>query len=122
MIKTTIHHPNPEHEKEIDEGCLILESWNDASDADVSIARACVEPGDTTKLHALKGVTERYLIIEGNGIVTVGDLESSEVKPGDVVVIPPGTRQKISNSGKFDLVFYCICTPRFTDECYESLE
>jgi hypothetical protein len=31
-------------------------------------------------------------------------------------------RQRIANTGTDDLVFYCICSPRFTQECYESLE
>jgi len=37
---------------------------------------------------------------------------------GDVVVIPPMTSQKIANTGTTDLVFYCVCTPPFTQECY----
>jgi mannose-6-phosphate isomerase-like protein (cupin superfamily) len=35
-----------------------------------------------------------------------------------VIVIPAGISQKITNKGKADLVFTCICTPRFTNECY----
>jgi len=40
---------------------------------------------------------------------------------GDVVVIPAGVSQQIVNCGARDLVFYCICSPRFTPECYEAL-
>jgi mannose-6-phosphate isomerase-like protein (cupin superfamily) len=76
----------------------------------------------TTALHRLKGVDECYLISEGTGNVEVGNLSPRPVKPEDVVVIPAGTPQQISNTGKTDLVFYCICTPRFTHECYEDLE
>jgi mannose-6-phosphate isomerase-like protein (cupin superfamily) len=118
-VKPAIHHPIQD-EKPIDEGCLIIESWNSESDESVSIARACVKSGVTTKLHMLKDVDERYLIIEGSGIMHVGDLEPTEVIHGDVVIIPAGTLQKISNTGKTDLVFYCICTPRFTDQCYQA--
>jgi mannose-6-phosphate isomerase-like protein (cupin superfamily) len=39
-----------------------------------------------------------------------------------VVVIPAGVSQQIQNEGQGDLVFYCICTPRFTPDCYEPLE
>jgi mannose-6-phosphate isomerase-like protein (cupin superfamily) len=35
-----------------------------------------------------------------------------------VVVIPAGTSQMITNTGKIDLVFYCVCTPRFTADRY----
>jgi mannose-6-phosphate isomerase-like protein (cupin superfamily) len=44
------------------------------------------------------------------------------VHPGDVVVIPAGTQQQITNEGTSDLVFYCVCSPRFTPGSYTSLE
>ena len=102
------------------ERCHILESWNDPADAAASIARARVEPGVATQPHRLRGVVERYLIIEGEGRATVDGVEAP-VRPGDVVVIPAGASQSIANTGAKDLVFYCICTPRFTQACYEAL-
>lgn len=102
--------------------CWILESWNDASDPAVSIARARVEPGVTTKLHRVRGVIERYLIVSGSGLATIGNLKPERVCPGDIVVIPEGMSQQISNDGVTDLIFYCICSPRFTEDCYEALE
>jgi mannose-6-phosphate isomerase-like protein (cupin superfamily) len=102
------------------EGCAILEAWNDASDPEVSIARATVAPGTTTQSHRLRGVAERYLMVQGSGVVHVGDLEQ-RVTPGDVVLVPPGVAQQITNCGDADLVFYCICSPRFRPECYEAL-
>ena len=44
--------------------------------------------------------------------------EPTMVSTGDVIVIPAGASQKITNTGKTDLVFYCVCTPRFTEACY----
>jgi mannose-6-phosphate isomerase-like protein (cupin superfamily) len=105
-----------------DERCYITEWWNSPADADVSIARARVEPGVTTRLHRLKNTAERYLILEGKGRVEIDGLASSVVGPGDVVVIPSGVSQRISNAGKSDLVFLAICTPRFTAEVYEAIE
>ena len=64
-------------------------------------------------------MVERYLIIEGEGR-TVGGAKS-DVRPGDVVLVPAGVSQQIANTGAGDLIFYCICTPRFTPECYEAL-
>ncbi|MDG4597484.1 MAG: cupin domain-containing protein [Candidatus Contendobacter sp.] len=104
------------------EGCFITEWWNGPSDADLSVARARVEPGVTTRWHRLRGVTERYLILEGQGQVDVGNLPPAEVGPGAVVLIPPGTRQRITNTGGTDLVFLALCTPRFTWTVYEDLE
>lgn len=114
-------HNNAASEYFFEEGCYITEWWNSLEDESVSIARARVEPGVTTKLHRLKGVTERYVILEGTGVVRVGDLPSAVVGPGDVVAMPPGTPQQISNIGSGDLVFLAICTPRFTREVYEGL-
>jgi mannose-6-phosphate isomerase-like protein (cupin superfamily) len=72
----------------------------------------------TTVAHHLSGAKEIYLIKSGRGIVKVGELEPTEVAEGDVVVIPPEASQKITNIGNVDLVFYCICTPKFTANCY----
>jgi mannose-6-phosphate isomerase-like protein (cupin superfamily) len=103
------------------EGCYITELSNSPADPAVSIAKARVEPNVTTTWHRLTGVTERYCILEGNGVVEVGDEAPKNVSVGDVVIIPPMTRQRISNIGQTDLIFLAICSPRFTPECYESI-
>ena len=121
-MKQFVHSPDPSDELPTGENCHILEVWNNETDNAVSLARARLEPGMTTKLHRLKGVDERYLIMAGTGIARVGDSGPVEVRPGDMVIIPSGISQQISNSGKDDLVFLCVCTPRFTRECYEALE
>ena len=33
-----------------------------------------------------------------------------------------GSDQRITNTGAADLVFDCLCSPRFLQECYTSLE
>jgi mannose-6-phosphate isomerase-like protein (cupin superfamily) len=104
------------------EGCYIIESLNVPIDEAVSIARARVPRGTTTQLHHLEGVTERYLIIAGRGRARVGNLEGIDLGPGDVVLIPPGVPQQIRTVGQEDLIFYCICNPRFRPECYVALE
>jgi mannose-6-phosphate isomerase-like protein (cupin superfamily) len=103
------------------EACWIAETLNDPNDPALSIARARVEPGVTTAWHRLRDVTERYLIVSGHGVVSVGDAAPTGVGPGDVVLIAPGVRQRIRNEGEVDLVFYALCTPRFTEACYEAL-
>ncbi len=104
------------------EGCFISEWLNNDVDPAVSIARARVEPGQTTRWHRLKDVTERYLILAGQGLAEVGKEEAHQLGPGDAIVIPPGSRQRIQNTGDGDLVFLAICTPRFTPECYEWVD
>ncbi len=103
------------------ERCHILEIGNDPQDPAVSIARARVRPGVCTRTHRLRATAERYLIEAGEGEVRVGDLRR-RVAPGDLVRIPPGQPQSIRNTGNDDLVFLCICTPRFEWQCYEDLE
>lgn len=104
------------------ERCHIVEVANDADDEELSIARARVEPGVTTAWHRVAGIAERYLIVSGTGRVEVGQEAPVMVGPGDVVRIPPGVRQRITNTAQTDLVFYALCTPRFRDAAYHSDE
>lgn len=94
------------------EGCFIRELSNSELDT-LSIAQARVEPGVTTRWHWLKGTWERYVIISGEGCVEVGELTPQTVGAGDVVIIPPSCRQRITNTGSVDLIFLALCTPRF---------
>ena len=109
-------------EFETDERCHIAEVANDPGDELVSIARARVEPGVTTAWHKLDNISERYIIVSGQGLVEIGDLEPIEVLQGDVVRIPPDMRQRITNTGHGDLVFYAVCAPPFRQDNYVGLE
>jgi mannose-6-phosphate isomerase-like protein (cupin superfamily) len=113
---------DPALEYATDERCHILELSNSAADQDLSIARARVAPGVTTAWHRVRGITERYVILEGTGRVEVGGMHAADVAPGDVVLIPPDALQRIENTGSSDLVFLALCTPRFRPENYEHAE
>ena len=102
------------------ERCHVVELLNRPGVPAVSLARARVEPGVTTQLHALD-VLEVYVILEGTGEMDAGDGRSLSVGPGDAVEIPAGTPQRIRNTGATDLVFLCLCLPRFTLEGYAAL-
>ena len=104
-----------------DEGCYITEISNSDDDQQMSIARARVAPGVTTKWHSLSGITERYVILEGEAEAEVGEMAPQLVTAGDVVIIPPGERQRITNVGNTDLIFLAVCTPRFEVSKYASL-
>ena len=103
-----------------EEGCFILELLNDPAEPDLSIARARVPAGTATRWHRLQETRERYLILQGNGRVEVGDDAPRNVGVGDVVNIPPMTRQRISNTDTQDLIFLAICSPRFQRQNYFS--
>jgi mannose-6-phosphate isomerase-like protein (cupin superfamily) len=121
-MRETVRHPRLTDEHLIDEGCFVLELSNVSDDPDVSIARARVPPGVTTRWHRLRGIVERYVVTEGIGMVEVGALSSQPVGPGDVIVIPPSCRQRITNTGDADLIFLAICSPRFVPDAYESID
>jgi mannose-6-phosphate isomerase-like protein (cupin superfamily) len=121
-VKEVIKRQNLSNEFYTPERCYITELANTPDDPDASIARARVEPGVTTRWHRLKGTTERYYIVEGRGRVEIGELPPQEVSVGDVVLIPPMCRQRITNIGAQDLVFLAICTPGFSNDVYEDID
>ena len=121
-MQAAIKHQNLSNEFYTAEKCYITELSNTPEDPDVSIARARVKPGVTTRWHWLKGTVERYYIVNGRGRVEVGKLPPQEVSAGDIVLIPPKCRQRITNIGSQDLVFLAICTPRFSNDVYEDIE
>jgi mannose-6-phosphate isomerase-like protein (cupin superfamily) len=79
-----------------------------------SLAHAVVKPGKTTYFHKLK-TSEAYYILQGKGLMYI-DSETSEVKEGNAVYIPPNTKQKIKNIGTNDLIFICIVDPAWKKE------
>lgn len=130
-MKQGIRRLNEHAEFHTEERCHIVEISGKKDDPDMSIARARVEPGVTTQLHELD-IAERYLVMQGEGEMEYGrdivagendpDLERRSVGPGDVVLIPPGVAQRITNTGDDDLVFFCVCTPAWEEGVYHSLE
>lgn len=94
---------------------------NSVEQPEVSLARARVEPGVTTELHSLS-VAEWYILEAGEGLMRVADRGPFMVRPGDAVCVEKNAAQQITNNGKSDLVFLCVCVPRFSPECYTSLE
>ena len=120
MVESVISVASQE-EQWTSERCYIREIVNTQMIPEYSLAEARVEPGVTTELHTLT-VNEWYIMLRGNGVVEIGNAEGRNVGPGDVVTIPAGVAQRICNSGDEDLVFQCMCLPRFTPDGYESLE
>lgn len=103
------------------ERCYITELMNDAAIPGVSLANCRVAPGTTTELHCL-GVDEWQVVQAGHGVAEIGESAPFAIAPGDSIAVPAQTPQRVSNTGDTDLVFYCVCIPRFTPDCYEPLE
>ncbi|MDI9246372.1 cupin domain-containing protein [Marinobacter sp. CHS3-4] len=121
-MQSPVYHYDPSSEFYLGENCYITELLNTDADSDVSIARARVLPAQTTRWHSLTGTVERYVILEGEGLVEVGDQPPTHVKPGDTVLIPAECPQRIANVSSEDLVFLAVCSPRFRPENYCDLE
>ncbi len=117
-MKSGVVRPDPAQEFYTPERCHILELSNSADDEALSIARARVKPGVTTAFHKVIDTAERYVILSGGGLVELEGQDPEVVEVGDVVLIPPGAEQRITNTGDTDLVFLALCTPRFRQERY----
>jgi len=80
-----------------------------------SLAEATVPAGGETEEHYHRESEEIYFFTQGRGRLRLGG-EESEVAPGDTVVIPPGTRHKLWNTGDEPLRLLCCCSPAYSHE------
>ena len=80
-----------------------------------SLAEARVAPGQTTEEHYHVQAEEIYYILQGRGRMWLKG-NPGEVEAGDGIVIPPGKRHRIENTGHGPLVLLCCCAPSYTHE------
>ena len=105
----------------IRERCFIREIVNSEEVPEFSLCETRVESGVTTELHSLD-VKEWYIMLHGTGLMEVDGKPGIEVGPGDIVEIPAGVAQRITNTGTTDLLLQCVCLPRFRPDGYQALE
>jgi mannose-6-phosphate isomerase-like protein (cupin superfamily) len=89
-------------------------AYRNSSIRNQSLAEARVPAGAKTIAHRHAKTEEIYYVVEGEGLMRLGD-EVRRVGPGDAIAIPPGTLHQISNAGPSVLKFLCCCAP-----CYED--
>lgn len=80
-----------------------------------SLAEATVPVGAATDEHYHRVTEELYWFVSGRGRMRVED-EMRDVGPGDCVLIPPGARHKLFNTGDEPLVLLCCCAPAYSHE------
>jgi len=85
-----------------------------------SLAHGILKPGLTSYPHKLK-TSEVYYILEGEGIMYI-DEEKAKVRSGQVIYIPPNSKQYVKNTGNTDLKFLCIVDPAWRIEDEEVLD
>lgn len=80
-----------------------------------SLAEATVPPGGATAPHRHLMAEEIYYILSGHGHMQLGE-EGRDIGPLDAILILPGTRHTIANTGAGPLVFLCCCAPPYAHE------
>jgi mannose-6-phosphate isomerase-like protein (cupin superfamily) len=80
-----------------------------------TLADARLPAGKSTMPHRHVRTEEIYYILEGRGLMRVGQ-ETAVVGPGDAIAIPPGALHQISNTGSGPLQFLCCCAPGYEHE------
>tara|TARA_Y100000034_G_C6724771_1_gene320778 strand:- start:327 stop:665 length:339 start_codon:yes stop_codon:yes gene_type:complete len=72
------------------------------------VSKTILHPTRSTTGHKHPGQEEVYYFISGHGQMTVDD-ELSEVRSGDVVLIPDGAFHRVFNKSEWeDLTFLCV--------------
>ena len=79
-----------------------------------SLAEARLAPGKSTQEHYHLNTEEIYYITHGTGRIRI-DGEIREVRAGEAIAIPPGSRHKLWNTGSQTLRLLCCCAPAYED-------
>lgn len=87
----------------------------------LSLAEALLRPRQRTKLHVHHLSEEVYHVLEGQGLMTLGE-ESFEIVTGDTILIPPGTPHALYNPGEKNLRVLCVCAPAYSHEDTELID
>ena len=77
-----------------------------------TLAEARLPAGAGTTPHHHVKTEEIYYLLEGQGLIRVGE-QTRQVGPGDAIAIPPGAVHQITNTGAGVLKFLCCCAPGY---------
>ena len=77
-----------------------------------SLAEEVLPPGCAVTLHHHRQIEEIYYVVEGRGLMTIGD-EVREVEAGDAIYVPRGSRHTLENTGSEAIRLILVCGPAF---------
>ena len=77
-----------------------------------SLAEARLPVGSSTQEHYHSRTEEIYYITAGSGRMQVDD-DTRDVREGDAIAIPPGSRHRLWNTGDRILRLLCCCAPPY---------
>ncbi len=80
-----------------------------------SMAEAVLRKGKSTIEHVHKKSEEIYYFTQGTGVIYLND-KKIKVKTGDGVLISPGERHRLVNTGGYDIKILCLCSPPYSHE------
>jgi len=92
----------------------VLHPKNGDGDLPFSLAHAYLPPGGKSLPHRLTKSEETYTILKGTGRVEV-EGKMFEIQEGSVFIVPKNALQSVENTGKENLVFYCIVSPPWNE-------
>jgi mannose-6-phosphate isomerase-like protein (cupin superfamily) len=104
------------------DGSTVREYFNPASSSlkNLSLAEAFVAPGSSTMPHIHNDSQEIYYILEGEGVMALGDGRINVIA-GDAILIMPGTAHQIIKTGEKGLKILCICSPPYSHDDTELI-
>jgi mannose-6-phosphate isomerase-like protein (cupin superfamily) len=70
----------------------------------------CVAPGQSQKRHTHGDQDKFYIVLEGEGRISVGD-EEERVVAGEAVIAPAGVDHGVVNDGAVPLLLLVVVTP-----------
>jgi mannose-6-phosphate isomerase-like protein (cupin superfamily) len=91
-----------------------LLAYRNSSIRNQSLAEARLLVGGCTQEHYHQKTEEIYYITQGVGRMRIGS-EEREIRAGDAVAIPPGSKHKLWNTGRETLHLLCCCSPAYED-------
>jgi mannose-6-phosphate isomerase-like protein (cupin superfamily) len=80
-----------------------------------SLAEATLEVEQATERHYHRVAEEIYFVLKGQGKMEI-DGETSHMRPGDSVLIPPGAWHTLENNGTSELRILCCCAPPYSHD------
>jgi mannose-6-phosphate isomerase-like protein (cupin superfamily) len=80
-----------------------------------SVAEALLGPGQGTRAHRHRMSQEVYYILEGGGVMRLGE-DTFNVAPGDAILIPPGRTHSVNNNCAGVLRILCVCCPPYSHD------
>ncbi len=84
--------------------------WINADAPSMTISRYRVAVGDTVSLHVHTGKAEYWVVLSGEGEMTLGN-QTLAVREGDVIVTPPLVPHALRNTGAVTLDFLNLVQP-----------